>query len=415
MNTHSRQIIDRYIAIDAHKYYLVLGGLNHQMEIVLPLRRIHIDRFSQWAQQHLKPSDAVVIESTTNTWALYDIIAPLVGQATVANPYKVKLIAASRVKTDKRDVWSLARLLVADLIPEVWVPSIHVRELRALIAHRRRLSQASTRARNRLQSLLHRYNLLPPVKCPFAHKHRDWWLSLNLSPSEHLRMSHDLDTLAHSKEQLQTVDHELARLTTVDPWASSYLYLVQLPGFGLVVSMTVLAAIGDISRFPSPKHLVGYAGLGSSIHSSGLTHRTGRITKQGRKDLRWVLVQAAWTAIKTNAHWKAQYQRLSKRMHPNKAIVAIARKLLVLVHHVLTKCTADRHAQQEMVAYKLLLWSHQLGKDRREGLTTPQFVRLGLMRLGMGENLTHITKGNTVYRIAPVEDVLPLPQFRSQN
>ncbi len=415
MNTTSRQIPERFIAIDAHKHYLVVGGLNRQMEIVLPLRRIHIDCFSQWAQQHLKPSDSVVIESTTNTWTLYDIIVPLVGQATVANPYQVKLIAASRVKTDKHDVWSLGRLLVADMIPEVWVPPVHVRELRALIAHRRRLSQASTRARNRLQSLLHRYNLLPPVKSPFALKHRDWWLSLDLSPAERLRMSHDLDTLAHSREQLQSVDDELARLTTVDPWASSYLYLVQLPGFGLVVSMTVLAAIGDISRFPSPKHLVGYAGLGSSVHSSGLTHRTGRITKQGRKELRWVLVQAAWTAIRTNEHWKAQYQRLSKRMHPNKAIVAIARKLLVLVHHVLTNCTADHHAHQEMVAYKLMLWSRQLGKDRREGLTTPQFVRLGLMRLGLGGSLTHVTKGNTVYPIASVQDALKLSKSRAQN
>ena len=78
MNTTSRQISERFIAIDAHKHYLVVGGLNRQMEVVLPLRRIHIDRFSQWAQQHLKSSDSVVIESTTNTWTLYDIIAPLV-------------------------------------------------------------------------------------------------------------------------------------------------------------------------------------------------------------------------------------------------------------------------------------------------------------------------------------------------
>jgi transposase len=118
-----------------------------------------------------------------------------------------------------------------------------------------------------LQSLLHRHNLVPPVKRPFALKHRDWWLSLDLSPTERLRTSHDLDTLAYSREQLQAVDHELAHLTMLEPWSSSYLYLVQLPGFGLVVSMTVLAAIGDITRFPSPKHLVGYAGLGSSVLS----------------------------------------------------------------------------------------------------------------------------------------------------
>ena len=149
MNTPARQAIKRYIAIDVHKRYVVIGGLSVQMEIVLPLRRVHIDRFSQWAEEHLKPFDAVVIEATTNTWTLYDIIAPLVGKAVVANAYQVKLIAAARVKTDKHDVWSLARLLVADLIPEVWVPPVHVRELRALISHRRRLIQIRTRARKR--------------------------------------------------------------------------------------------------------------------------------------------------------------------------------------------------------------------------------------------------------------------------
>ena len=109
MNTSARQVIERFIAIDAHKHSVVVGGLSAQMEIVLPLQRVHIDRFSQWAQKHLQPADAVVIEATTNTWTLYDIIAPLVGQAVVANAYQVKLIAAARVKTDKSAVWSLAR------------------------------------------------------------------------------------------------------------------------------------------------------------------------------------------------------------------------------------------------------------------------------------------------------------------
>ena len=409
MNPPTKQI-NRFIAIDAHKHYIVIGGLNAQMEVVLPLRRLDIHRFPDWARKHLLPSDSVVIEASTNTWTLYDVIAPLVAKALVANPYKVRLIAASRVKTDKLDVWALARLLVADLIPEVWVPPIHVRELRALISHRRRLTQTSSRARNRLQSVLHRHNLKPPTARPFTPKHTDWWLSLDLSPTEKLRVQQDLDTLDHVKRQLTTVDDELNRLTTVEPWSHLYPYLVQLPGFGLVVSMTVLAAIGDVSRFPSPKKLVGYAGLGASVHDSGKTHRTGRITKQGRKDLRWVLVQAAWSAVRHHPHWKHQFQRLSRRMHSNKAIVAIARRLLVAVWHVLTESTADRHADQEMVAFKLMLWGWKLGKDLRGGLTTPQFVRRGLMKLQMGEDLNHIVRGGTKRPIAAPEEVLALQE-----
>jgi transposase len=113
--------------------------------------------------------------------------------------------------------------------------------------------------------------------------------------------------------QLGTVGDELNRLSVIEPWSKFYPYLVQLPGFGLIVSMTSLAAIGDITRFPTAKHLVGYAGLGASVHGSGKTHHTGRITKQGRRELRWVLVQAAWVAVNTHPHWKEQYQRLTRR------------------------------------------------------------------------------------------------------
>jgi len=81
MSPSNPQIIARYIASDAHKHYVVVGGLNAQMEIVLPPQRVHMDRFSQWAQKHLQPSNVVVIEATTNTWTLYDVIASLVGKA----------------------------------------------------------------------------------------------------------------------------------------------------------------------------------------------------------------------------------------------------------------------------------------------------------------------------------------------
>jgi hypothetical protein len=223
-----------------------------------------------------------------------------------------------------------------------------------------------------------------------------------------LRITHDLQTLQHVESQLTAVEDELARLSTIEPWSNYYPFLVQLPGFGSIVSMTVLAAIGDITRFPSAKHLVGYAGLGASVHNSGQTHRSGRITKQGRKDLRWVLVQAAWAAVRYNSHWKSQFQRLCRRKPKNKAIVAIARKLLVVVYHVLTECATDRHADPDMVAFKLMLWAWQLDKQMRGGLTTPQFVRAGLLRLQMGDDLTHIIRGSTRRPIAPVEEVLAL-------
>jgi len=156
----------------------------------------------------------------------------------------------------------------------------------------------------------------------------------------------------------------------------------------------ILAAIGDIARFPDAKHLVGYTGLGGRVHDSGLTTRTGRITKAGRKDLRAALVEAAQTAANTHPHWQAELARLEPRLGRNKAIVAIARKLLIAVWHVLTFQVADKYAQPVLVARKLMNVTYKLGKTNRPaGLSSAALVRAQLDRLRLAQDLTHVPWG----------------------
>ena len=130
----------RFIAIDIHKYYVMVGGMNDQRTWNLRPRKIQMSRFRDWAAKNLNPGDAVVIEATSNVWDIYDIIAPLVSKTLVANAHKVRQIAEARVKTDKEDIKRLLTLLIADIVPEVWVPPMHVRELRSLVSFRWRLS-----------------------------------------------------------------------------------------------------------------------------------------------------------------------------------------------------------------------------------------------------------------------------------
>jgi len=125
-----------------------------------------LDDLPAWAETHLRPDDALVFEATSNAWFVYDLLAPLVGRCLVANPLQVKWIAAA-VKTDPHDAIRLAKLLPANLIPLVWVPPQPVRELRALISHRRQLVKHQTRLKNQLHSVLHRRNILPPPGDPF--------------------------------------------------------------------------------------------------------------------------------------------------------------------------------------------------------------------------------------------------------
>jgi transposase len=398
----------RHLAVDLHKHYLVVGGVNTRQEIVVPAKRLDLDDWLVWAKRHLEPTDTLVVEATTNTWEFYDQTRPLVGQLQVANAGKVALIAKTRVKTDNLDVFKLARLSVANLIPEVWVPPLAVRELRDLIAHRQRLTRTYTMVANRLQSFLHRYHFVPPAGELFWESHRPWWEGLAVSATERLRIRQDLATLDHLRPQLAEVDAELARLSTEAPWAADVPLLLQLPGFGLLTVMTLLGAIGQVTRFETAKHLVGYAGLGASVHDSGETHRGGRITKQGRKDMRRVLIEAAWTAVRYHPHWKREFEHLTARMAKGKAIVTIAHKLLVAAWYVLTRRVPDRHADAHIVGLKFFTWSWKLTPEQHGGLTRRQFVRFHLMQLGLGNDLTHIQRGGTKRPLAPVAEVLLL-------
>ncbi len=319
------------------------------------------------------------------------------------------------MKTDKIDVFALAKLLAAGWMPEVWVPPVEVRELRGLIAHRRQLVKQRTRLKNHLHSLLHRHQLAVVDGDPFAEKNRAWWDGLKVSPVERLQLRHDLKALGEVDEQIAEVEVELQRLSTTSPWAEQVTYLIQLPGFGLLTAMTILAAIGDVTRFETAKQLVGYAGLGAGVYDSGNTHRTGRITKSGRREMRWALVEAAWAAVEGFPYWQERYERLSQRMHPNQAIVAIAHQLLIAMWHVLTDQVPDRQADPKRVAVKLMRWSWELTDEQRGGLTSRQFIRYHLMRLQLGERLSHITNGNMPRRIASVEELLAAkPELKAE-
>jgi len=145
--------VKRYIGLDVHKRYVTVGGMNAELDVVLRPRDVMMERFRSWAEQKLRSSDEVVLEATTNTWDIYDTVVPRVSRVVVAHPAEVKQIANARVKTDKQDVIRLIRLLIADMVPEVWVPPVEVRQLRAMISYRWRMVKTSTMIQNRLHSL----------------------------------------------------------------------------------------------------------------------------------------------------------------------------------------------------------------------------------------------------------------------
>jgi transposase len=197
LNTNSSL---RYIALDIHKHYAVVAGVDREGEVLMKPLQVTNQQLPKWAGVHLGKTDQVVIESTTNAWHVYDLWAPLVADVKVANPipdeageaFRIKQIAAARTNTDKRDAWILACLLAASLVPEVWVPPVPVRELRQLISQRRRLEQIYTTVVNRMHSVSHRHHLGHPKGKRFQEKDLAW--RDQLSEMERFQLELDLET-----------------------------------------------------------------------------------------------------------------------------------------------------------------------------------------------------------------------------
>jgi transposase len=395
----------RYFALDIHREYILVGAQNEDQEWMVTPRRVSIEKFPEWGKKNFREGDIVVLETTTNVWETYDIVAPLVSRTLVANAAAVGENVGARVKTDKEDIKRLLKLLFGGIVPEVWVPPAQVRELRAFISYRNRLVKMGTMIRNRLQSLLHKHSLMLPEE---GILNQAWWdRQTSISNLEKMQICQELALLDEIEKNKSAVDEELEKQSTREMWGKQALQLMQLPGVGVIVAMTVLSAIGDISRFESAKQLVGYAGIGAGVHDSGKTHKEKRITKQGRKELRWIMVEAAWRAIRMSPFWKEQYEKHLRRMRkPNQVIVVIARKLLVAIWHVLSKEETDVHASEEDLAYKMLLLSWSLNDNVRMGLTYKQFAKYALMKLGIENDITRFVRKNVPRRLAPREEVL---------
>jgi len=389
--------VERFFGLDIHRDYMVATAVDHELCVVYGPTHVTWDRFEAWIAQHLTQSDAIVVEMTTNTWTVHDLLVEHVHSVTVVHPPHVKVITQAPVMNDKKAAEALAILHAAGLLRSVWVPDQKVRDRRQLVAQRWDRVRAATQAKNRLHAILHRHQFdRPDTSVPFSATRHDFWRSLPVSSVEKLAIDLDLETIDLAESQRERLETWMTQEALTDERVP---FLVQLPGVSTIGALTILAAIGPVERFPKAKSLVGYAGLGGRVHNSGQTHSTGKITKRGRRDLRHTLVNAAGVAARTDNFWQREFERLEPRLGRSKAIVAIARKLLVVVWHVLTKREADRHADAAKVARGFLNIAYKdIGaRNLPDGQTAPEFVRRSLDRIGLGKDLQRVNRGKHEY------------------
>lgn len=355
----------RVVGLDIHRLFaeavmLADGKVTRLGRI--GMTRDHLEVFAK----ALTHGDHVVVEATGNAAAVTEVIAPYVGRVVIANPRQVRLIAHAKIKTDTIDATVLAKLYASNFLPEVWVPDAKTQALRRQVTRRNQIVRQRVRLKTITQSILHAH-LLP--QCPHADlfgKRGRLWLTAQHLPSDEReaveRHQREYDRLG---EDLQVVERELARDAVAD---ANIKRLMTIPGIDMVVALGLAAAIGPISRFKGPDQLVSYIGLNPSVHQSGEGRaQHGRITKQGRSHARTMLVEAAWQAVRGPGPLRAFYQRIAARRGNPIAAVAVARKLAVIVWHMLTRSEDYAGVRPALHAKKLRDLELRSGQLARRG------------------------------------------------
>jgi transposase len=355
----------RVIGIDIHQTFGEVvfwedGRIRHGGRV--DMTRTALEGFGKT----LTSTDDVVIEATGNCMAVSRVLSPFVRRVVIANPLQVKAIAQAHIKTDKIDAGTLANLYAAGYLPEIWTPDADTERMRRLVARRYQVVRHRTRIKNEVHSILHTH-LIP--KCPHADlfngRGREWLKRQPLPDDEQIAVQRHVRELDRLGEDLAVLDRQIAEGSMDDPAARR---LLTITGVDLTVATGLMAAIGSISRFESPQKLVSYFGLNPRVRQSGLgAAHHGRISKIGRSHARAMLVEAAWAAAKAPGPLHAFFVRIRAKRGHQVAAVAVARKLAVLVWHMLTKQADYLWARPSLVAHKIRAMELQAGKPQEKG------------------------------------------------
>jgi transposase len=339
------------IGLDVHKRVVEAAILDEAGTVV---RRARLacthEALERFAREHLAPEDELALEATTNTWAVAAILRPFVGRLVVSNPLLTRAIAQAKIKTDKIDACVLAQLLRAGYLPEVWIPDPETRSLRELTQRRAALVAQRTGIKNRLHAVLHQRLLHPPVEDLFGPTGRRWLAALELDPLGRAIVEGELRLLDATSREIETLTQRLASCGHPDLRVR---LLLTLPGVDLAVAQTLLAALGDVGRFRTPDHAASYLGLVPSTRQSAERCYHGPITKRGRSQARWMLVQAAQHLGRHPGPLGVFFRRLAKKKNRNVAVVATARKLVTIAWHVLQSGEPYRYALPRTTESKL--------------------------------------------------------------
>lgn len=322
----------QYVGLDVHKKDIHATVLDEQGNKVLESKfRTNSYDIADFIGK-IDKNSKVVVEACSCWQHPFDFFENFGFDICLAHPLKTRAIADARIKTDSRDSETLAHLLRTNLIPKSYVPPMYVRMEREIVRHRASLVGIRTQIKNKVHAILIKNGIEYEFSDLFGKAGMEFLRALDLPEVNRFELDQYLMLLKVLDHKIHETSQQIDAVAEENPQA---MLLTTIPGISYYSALLIMAEIGDVNRFDNAEQLCSYAGLVPSTHQSGNTTYHGKITKQGSKWMRWILIQAVQKTVKQPNGLQRFYQRLEKRKGGKIATVAAARKLLHYIYAML--------------------------------------------------------------------------------
>jgi len=316
------------IGCDFHPRYQQIAALNQATKEFMERRLSHEGKEATIFYESL-PSGALIGMEATCTAQWFERLLERCGHTLrVGDAAQIRASVVRKQKTDTRDARHVLDLLVSDRFPSVWIPTPAERDARQLLLHRHTLVRWRTMVQNQLHALARNQGILPHTTF-WTRTGRQQLESLALDPWAARRRQDLLAQLDQLNPQIEELTRQVQQEARRRAESTA---LMNQPGVGPIVSLAFVLTLGTAKRFPRGKQVASYLGLNPTEHSSGGTQRLGHISKQGNRRMRWLLVEAAYIAVRKDPQLARVYKRLAFRRGRKIAAVAVARKLAVKLY-----------------------------------------------------------------------------------
>jgi len=319
------------IGCDFHPRYQQIAMMDTETGELVERRLEHENGEARAFYASLPKPVLVGMEATGYAQWFERMLAEQGHELWIGHASEIRAGVVRKQKTDPRDAMHLLRLLLENRFPRIWTPSPAERDARQLLRHPHPLVCFRVYVKNQLHGLAMSQSVCRKKKL-FTAQGREELEKLSLGPWGSRRRQELLGML----DQLHPVIDELDRAVQQEAESrADAARLMTHPGVGPVTALAFVLTLGPVARFPRSKQVVSYLGLNPKERSSGDKQHTYAISKQGNTMMRWLLVEAAQTAVRFDPELLRVYQRLKFRKGANVAKVAVARKLAVKLYWIL--------------------------------------------------------------------------------